>query len=411
MRSSTRSPYFPRHTRWDRATGEPGVFSPGLRLHGTRPTPAPTTRRQSVSSVLSEICHNLLAKKLFKPRNIVYLVISCATFVMLATASLSKRPLTPIHLQPLDIELSKMSHSTPRDIYPTPPLADGCNQSVSESSTEFTANGTRNSNSSSSKSLVEQTSASSNHKAVTTGAEPRRIVLLVTNQGFLDFTDNLLRSIEKSGCHPNITIVAEDQASFQNLSSRQDGGPLVIKPPDFNSRPQEQDALDFGVVDYVKFINRRPKYVLDFIQRGFEVFFVDSDAYWFKDPSPYFQGDFDVAYAKDSPHDFNAGVGYYKPTPNTVKFLEFWIQQMTAQAKSKKPKADQDVMKMIIRSKHIRNLRVKGLNQESFPCAKHFSKTNECDNYTSESAVFHAAYLPGHDKKKAMFQQCNLWLL
>ncbi|XP_022080110.1 UDP-D-xylose:L-fucose alpha-1,3-D-xylosyltransferase 3-like isoform X2 [Acanthaster planci] len=372
-----------------------------------------STRQLPVSVRLSQLCYQPVVKSLLQSTAFVYLVLGCLVFFIFANADLSKSAVPAKHQLPpkreqFESSRDSLHHNSSR------PLA-ASNQSLSKSRNDSTRwPGQAFSNHKAWKDSLRQPlakpgSASSSHEA-RPSSEPPRIVLLVTNQGFEDFTENLLRSIKKAGSRPNITIITEDQASFNNLTARQPGV-HIIKAPDLTNMPEKQEAFDFGVKGYVKLVNRRPGHILGFLQKGFEVFSVDSDSYWFKDPFPYFQGDFDVAYPKDVPWAYNAGIGFYKPTAASIKFLKHWIQIMATQAKMKKPQLDQRVMNTIISSRRIRGLRVRHLKDINFPCAKYYSKTQKCDNYTTDTVLVHAAYLAGHELKKTMFEQCKLWLL
>ncbi|XP_022093168.1 UDP-D-xylose:L-fucose alpha-1,3-D-xylosyltransferase MGP4-like [Acanthaster planci] len=247
-------------------------------------------------------------------------------------------------------------------------------------------------------------------RSLATSLPEKRIVMTTTNKGFLDFTENMLISIQKVGIHPEVVVIAEDVAAYKALLNHS-YGLHVLKPPDFTEIPDEKDALAFGVADYVKFINRRPGYVHEFIQQGFEVFFVDSDTFWFNDPFPYFQGDqYDVAFMRDSRRVFNAGVGFYRPTNRTEYFLRLWVWVLDTQPKLRQ---DQHVLNYILSSKISPDLKVRSLGFQSFPTCKIFYNWEKetCRNATVKTAVFHAAFVPDHVNKRRVFENCNLWLV
>ncbi|XP_022079719.1 UDP-D-xylose:L-fucose alpha-1,3-D-xylosyltransferase 1-like [Acanthaster planci] len=405
----TPPPYFPRRNRVDKISQERGVLSEGLR--GTVGTPhvqVSSSWRSMPYAALSKLCYPFMGERLLQPRNTAYLILA-SVFFMLASASLmSNSSFSTSFQQPQLKQLFERSHDSLRHIS-SQPLAAG-NQSLSNDASQFGELGSP-SNGSSWQPSTKPGLASSSHRVGPSG-EPPRIVLLVTNQGFVDFTENLLRSMKKADSHLNVTIITEDLVSFNNLSIHQPGV-HVMKAPDLKSMPEKQDAFDYNSKGYKQLINRRPAYVLDFLQKGFEVFFVDSDSYWFKDPFPYLQGDFDVAFAKDYYNALNAGIGFYKPTKAAIEFLKRWTQTMAINAKRKILKIDQIVMNGILHSKQMRarGLRVRQLTHENFPCARYYLKTQKCDNYTAETVLLHAAYLAGHELKKKMFEQCQLWLL
>ena len=229
----------------------------------------------------------------------------------------------------------------------------------------------------------------------------------------MDFTKNLLLSIMKTGTHPNVTVVAEDDASFKALTAVPYTG-LQILTPDMVGMPSgvltrgSQAALEFRTPDYLKLVNRRPTYILDFVQRGYEVFFIDADMVWFADPFPYFTGDFDFALPEDHPKDYNCGVVYFRPTDRTLEFLKLWIWVIENR---KGPKQDQLVMNEIIRSGLVRDLKIKVLSGANFLDGRSIvGRRKVCRKITKQMAVFHASFLIGPTRKRHMFSKCKLWL-
>ncbi|XP_038065459.1 UDP-D-xylose:L-fucose alpha-1,3-D-xylosyltransferase 1-like isoform X2 [Patiria miniata] len=244
-----------------------------------------------------------------------------------------------------------------------------------------------------------------------TNTSQRRIVLTTTNSGFLDFTENFLLSIVQTGVHPNVTIITEDEETYRVLSETGDKrypGLQLIKPD--GRLPSKGEAIDFGTEEYVNFINRRPKYVLSFIQQGFDVFFIDVDTFWVRNPFPYFQGNFDVAFIRDEPKwgNFNGGCIYYRPTERTVQLLKRWIEAMETQ---KVHKQDQAVLNEIVRQRNVSSkLRIKQLFERNFPSGRLYVKGNNTCFDMSDAVVFHASWIAGHEKKMAMMQKCRMWL-
>ncbi|XP_038073067.1 UDP-D-xylose:L-fucose alpha-1,3-D-xylosyltransferase MGP4-like [Patiria miniata] len=230
----------------------------------------------------------------------------------------------------------------------------------------------------------------------------------------MDFTVNLLMSIERTGARPDVVVVAEDEQSFKELSLHPHPGLQVVKPHNIsgvNIDSKNAHYLKFGTGDYNKFVNRRPKYILEFVQRGYEVFFLDADTFWFRDPFPYLEGNFDIAYYNDRFDMYNMGVAFYRPTNRTLRFLKHFALTLETQ---KKVIPDQNVMNTIIRSQYIPDLRIKHLNNENFPNGgfffPFFPNMTKCREDTSTTVVFHAAWISGHKNKKKAFQTCHMWL-
>ncbi|XP_038073818.1 UDP-galactose:fucoside alpha-3-galactosyltransferase-like [Patiria miniata] len=246
-------------------------------------------------------------------------------------------------------------------------------------------------------------------RALAKALPERKIVLTTTNSGFLDFTQNMLLSIQRVGIHPEVVVICEDTATYKTLRLNDSYGVHVLKPT--NAIPEAGEALSFGVHDYVTFINNRPKYTHEFIKQGFEVFFIDSDTFWFNDPFPYFKGDqYDVAFMRDYRRVFNAGVGFYRPTNRTEYFLRFWIWILETQPKHRQ---DQHVLNYLLSSKLNAGIKVRSLSFQVFPTGKILYDWDHevCRNVTKKTALFHAAFIANHDNKKKVFDICKIWLL
>ncbi|XP_038072439.1 UDP-D-xylose:L-fucose alpha-1,3-D-xylosyltransferase MGP4-like isoform X2 [Patiria miniata] len=244
-------------------------------------------------------------------------------------------------------------------------------------------------------------------RALTNTLPELNIVLTTTNMGYLDFTENMLLSIDRVGIHPEVVVIAEDRGSYKALLDHK-YGLHVLKPPDFNKLPE---AIDFGVPDHQKFTIRRPAYVREFIKQGYEVLFVDSDTFWFQDPYPYFQGgSFDVAFMRDYRKTFSDGVGFYRPTNSTDYFLRVWVWVLDTQPKLRQ---DQRVVSYVLSSKLSPDLKIRSLGFQTFPTCKNlYDSDNEvCRNVTDKTTLFHAAFTPLHVDKRKVFDKCNIWLV
>ncbi|XP_038073686.1 UDP-D-xylose:L-fucose alpha-1,3-D-xylosyltransferase MGP4-like isoform X2 [Patiria miniata] len=245
-------------------------------------------------------------------------------------------------------------------------------------------------------------------RALAKALPKRKIVLTTANTGFLDFTQNMLLSIQRVGIHPEVVVICEDEATYKFLLKHR-YGLHVLKPP--NAIPEAAGVLNYGVPDYVTLVNNRPKYTYEFIKQGFEVFFVDSDTFWFRDPFPYFKGDqYDVAFMRDYRKVFNAGVGFYRPTNRTEYFLRLWSWVLETQPKIRH---DQHVMNYILSSKISPDIKIRSLSFQVFPTCKILYDWDHevCRNVTKKTALFHAAFVPDHDNKRKVFDICKIWLL
>ncbi|XP_038044160.1 UDP-D-xylose:L-fucose alpha-1,3-D-xylosyltransferase 1-like [Patiria miniata] len=237
------------------------------------------------------------------------------------------------------------------------------------------------------------------------------VVLTTTNTAFLDMTENWLASIRRTKTCPNITVVAEDQKAYQYLSNRKLAGVHVLQT---QSGLASTNKLVFNTNEYKKFVNKRQRYILKFLEGGWEVLFTDVDTFWLRDPFPFLRGNFDLAmeqdnYRKVKPNDRNycAGFVYFRPTERTLKFVREWIRYM---AEDKKLKPDQVVMNHLIRTKKVPRLQVRVLNWDRFPNGKlFFNETWRRER--SDFVVVHNNWIVGHDTKVERFRNLNMWLV
>ena len=244
---------------------------------------------------------------------------------------------------------------------------------------------------------------------------PGVIVLTTTNTGFLDILLNLLESIKRTGVCPNVTIIAEDPQAYAFLLGISSGQPglNVLKTSSGFMTPQK---LMFGTKVYKELVNKRAEYLLSFLEKGLEVMFTDTDTFWFRDPFPYFQGDFDVAmldefmnYPERNPTSrFCAGLAYFKPTERTLRFVREWVRRMKGD-KKKKRTPDQDVMNNMLLHDQPVHMEVRSLNPSFFPKGRLFNN-NEWRRENNNTAAMHSSSIFGHDKKVAYFKELNMWL-
>ncbi|XP_038073989.1 UDP-D-xylose:L-fucose alpha-1,3-D-xylosyltransferase-like [Patiria miniata] len=215
-----------------------------------------------------------------------------------------------------------------------------------------------------------------------------RLVLTTSNEKLVDFTENLLRSIEKTKTYPVLIVDAEDETSLRALSNH--------TYPKLHFRNSHDVS--------------KLKLLLEYLQLGLEVFYVNADAYWFRDPFPYFEGSFDFALTKDRPRVWNVGLGYYKPTHRTLQFLKRWIELLETTKGSK----EQDILNKLLSSRYIPDLKIRLLNSENFPNAGYFfpmyPALEKCRIDTSDTIVFFAEYIANHTEKKTALQKCKMWI-
>ncbi|XP_033641477.1 UDP-D-xylose:L-fucose alpha-1,3-D-xylosyltransferase 3-like [Asterias rubens] len=235
------------------------------------------------------------------------------------------------------------------------------------------------------------------------------IVLTTTNAGFLDLTENMLESIRRTGSRPNITVIAEDEKSFQTLSMRAKTQP-GLRVQKTNSGVTTSDKLMVNTAIYNRLVNKRPSYLLSLLEKGNHVLFVDVDTYWFHDPLKNLKWDFDFALHNEftpPTYGFCDGFVFYRPTENTIRFVKEWVYLL---ATTDKETPDQTVMNRLILSKKF-PLKIGVLLASQFPDGFKYFKTKGWRNKNNNTIAVHLSYLYGHQEKLEHLKNQSLWLL
>ena len=240
-------------------------------------------------------------------------------------------------------------------------------------------------------------------------SKPDSIVLATTNSVFLDFTRNWLESIRRLKRRPtNITIVTEDEATYKAMAKY----PEVYRVKPSFLLPSNK-TLVFDTPEYKAFVNKRPKYILDLLERNHDVLFSDVDTVWLEDPFQYFTGDFDMFIQEDQPAPklvHCAGFAFYRSTQNTINFVKQWIRRLEIN-KHKKP--DQMVLNIMLREKVIRkHFKVKILDPKKFVSGRVYFDAEWRKNHTDVKPVFlHNNWIIGHDVKVDRFKTLGFWFI
>ncbi|XP_022097421.1 UDP-D-xylose:L-fucose alpha-1,3-D-xylosyltransferase 3-like [Acanthaster planci] len=266
---------------------------------------------------------------------------------------------------------------------------------------------------------VNQTHGSlSNCSLADVKMRPGVVMLTTTNLGFMDMTLNMLESIKRTGVCVNTTIVAEDKKCYQYLSKRAEGDPAVRVVLTNLGETTSKEILRTQRRQYYALFNKRQEYFLGLLERGYEVLFTDADTFWFRDPFPYFKGDFDMSMIDPrSPYPtrserahYCAGFAYFKPTKVTIQFVKAWIQEMRNNDKAKKLVADQSVMNYLLHEDKPVHVNVQPLDTNIFPWGpKFYELLAKKANYPT--VVMHAASIRGRAAKVAKFKSSNMWLV
>ena len=245
---------------------------------------------------------------------------------------------------------------------------------------------------------------------------PGVVMLTTTNLAYVDVVLNMLTSVKRVGICINTTVIAEDQQAYILLKKYTMGDPAIHVQ---KTNSGEMDPIEHKRThssQYYGIMNKRQAYFLPLLEQGFGVLFTDSDTFWFRDPFPYFQGDFDMFLRGFTPTriisktNFCAGFIYLKPTTATIQFVKTWTQVMDNRKKKGSFTPDQIVMNGLLRGDKPVHVDIKMLEPNLFPWGPTFFDPSwQKENHPT--VVMHAASIRGHPAKLKKFKEFGMWLV
>jgi len=236
------------------------------------------------------------------------------------------------------------------------------------------------------------------------------VLLSNTNCAYAEIAYNMVLSLHKFNV-TNYLVIAEGESAHQYLIARNINA--ALSP----AKHVESKVHDFNSRGWITFMSARPRYLLHVVSLGFSAAWIDSDAFFFKNPVPFLQGAADVILADDTGKrpDNGASVIYYcgcflrfRPTPYSVRVLELWINHQEKNMGLN----DQIVLNKKVIPKLMGpnqrlppNLHI--LPQELFPSGRLF----ELLRGSSAPAWYHANWMLGKDKKLYELKAHGSWLV
>ncbi|XP_038076419.1 UDP-D-xylose:L-fucose alpha-1,3-D-xylosyltransferase MGP4-like [Patiria miniata] len=249
-----------------------------------------------------------------------------------------------------------------------------------------------------------------------------RMVLTTTNAAYLEMAENMLTSIQlvRTPSFPNVTVIAEDEQSYEymtNLTKFHQG--LIVQKTKAGMTSSENLKVKTKEHQYQQFVKRRPRYVLEFLEKGYDVLFADADTFWRKNPfnDDDFKGDFDIAAHDevDRPKTplFCAGFVYYRPTNNTISLVREWVKLLDTTDKNT---LDQFVFNSLINRELDKNvtggLKMKTLDPVKYPDGKlYYRVPGWRDEHINQTIVMHFNFLHELDSKVEKIKKLGWWLV
>lgn len=242
------------------------------------------------------------------------------------------------------------------------------------------------------------------------------VVLSAINEAFIEITENFILSIRKLNLTPSILIVCEDKRSFEVLSKWKNITVVMT-----HLQLSKSDAEDWRSKAYNKLVDKRVPYILELLQHGKDVFFMDTDIVWLADPFPYIHGKVDVAVIHDYPVNkekkviYCAGYAYFRNCP-AAKFVVHHWQKMLVSPKRKEGSEQQGkfnkALKKGLGQKGNKKLRLKVLPRNLFQAGfEFFNSSSPLEKRPVRPVMIHNNWIIGLAPKIERYKQFGLWFV
>ncbi|KAJ8047272.1 UDP-D-xylose:L-fucose alpha-1,3-D-xylosyltransferase 3 [Holothuria leucospilota] len=235
------------------------------------------------------------------------------------------------------------------------------------------------------------------------------VLLTTTNYGFLDLVLNLLHSIERLSMQLTILVICEDKTAYVELLKRQSNFSVKFHLTLTHLQESVAKAVDYKSQPYISIVQKRVSYVELLLQRGLDVFFVDSDVVLLENPLEYFIDDkYDVFVQSDTANKDNlcAGFFYLRANDKTERFVRTWRHDLV-----KDPRGSQFTFNRQLRMFRPK-MKVKVLPMDRFMSGQVFLKLEKPWFESSPLPVeVHANFMIGRGEKADMLKKHELWFV
>ena len=228
--------------------------------------------------------------------------------------------------------------------------------------------------------------------------ENKILFITMTNNGYVDYTLNMLKSLKKIDLDQKILCVCIDNYSYDKLKDSYNAVVIDTKYDKFSRYHKD----DFFEISKFKFF-----IVCELLKKGYNILFTDGDIFYKKNPINYIDNilkdkNIDVVIQNDdgnnNDNDHNylcTGFYFVKSTPKNIELFNLSKYQ------DNKISCDQTLFNKFIKP----NLNYAVLPLSLFPNGCTFYKCGNKD----EQYLVHFNYVVGHEKKNKMINY-GLWL-
>ena len=224
------------------------------------------------------------------------------------------------------------------------------------------------------------------------------IILMAVNDGYFDFFQNWLHFYQKLNLNYSLIVMAEDNVVFFKLKQLNVNSFTKIQRGLNNS---SEAAVKYGSKGFDELTSSRPTYILQYLQKGTNVLYADTDSVWLRDPFPFFTGKYDKWMQVDAlPYNLCTGLIAIKSNNSTVNFIKSWESSLQRHLEF-----DQTAFNKIYKTSSIQ---LQPLDTNYFPSGLlYFEKFDESQQ--DNVVIVHNNFIKGHGPKLNRFVNHSLW--
>ena len=234
----------------------------------------------------------------------------------------------------------------------------------------------------------------------------KTIYFTVTNEGYLDYTKNMLKSLNIFDCDKKMLVVCLDSVSNNYFKSCGYFTHFI----DLNLN----EFSEFGTEGFAKCCYIKIFLIYKFLKMGYNIFYTDGDIFYTKNPIDEINllknENADMWIQNDTMDDNNknwvcAGFIYVRSNENTQTRFNIEIPEFTERYNQfTKHTCDQHYLNIFIRP--FLDVKVFPLNK--FPNGNYFYNFSE--QIKDSIIMVHFNWIVGHEKKERM-RKYNMWLI
>ncbi|CAN0067699.1 unnamed protein product [Ectocarpus sp. 12 AP-2014] len=258
------------------------------------------------------------------------------------------------------------------------------------------------------------------------------VIVSSVNCGYLDMASNFLQSVKQAAGDLKVLFVARDEEAFDFLDALSPGCTVLF--PELESETTHSvQAGRWGDNIFKQQTIARPDILLQILRQGYKAFYTDVDTVWLgnalsllpnsqKTQNPpvsrqmYFvtqcvhvPRQVEVMLQADSGRMKCTCFMYLDSTPNAVRLLELWKQEIAETSVFQDQAAFQSPLAQMLKAGLVLSM----LPEEvMLPGNRAFDEMYVKSNYAllqKKLLIVHNNWIVGHDPKRQRFQRAGLW--